>query len=362
MKAKISRRQLFYLIPNLLFGKAIGITSGVMVRKIGADTWISMTFGFIVGGTIILILTYISSKFPDKTIIDYSEVLLGRWSGKIIGIILIIFFMIAYATSANVMILHLKDYFLVETPDIALCFVYTLLCTYGVYLGIEVVVRFSLLGFIMLIMITITMITGTINDFKFINLQPLMDNGFLNDLGSSFYIFNDLAFAIFTIGIIYPMVNIKKKTLALNFWAVVISAIMIIVWPFFETGVMGASIMKGCVVVCMEQIRCAQLTKYLPRYELLMVSFYVFSIFVQSTALFYCASHSLKQVIGLKKDIYIIFPLSGILFLLTYFMGYNENNYINFLSFPWSQICGILSIGLPILLLFTALVRGKLKK
>lgn len=362
MKAKISRMQLFLIIPNLLFGKAIGVTSGVMVREIGGDTWISMTMGFIIGGGIILVLTYVGSKFPDKTIIGYSEELLGKWAGKIVGIILIVFFMIAYATSAIVMVLHLKNYFLVETPIIAICLVYTLLCTYGVYCGIEVVARFSLLGLIMLLMITITMITGTMKDFSSINLQPLMDKGFFTDLGSSIYIFADLAFAIFAIGMIYPMINIKKKLIPISIGAVLLSAIMVVVWPIFETGVMGPSVMGKYVVVCMEQIRCAQLTRFMPRYELLMVTFYVFSIFIQSTAMFYCTTYSIKQVFNIKKDIYIILSLMVILFLLTYFLSYNQNHYINFLSFPWSQICGILSIGLPLILLIAALVRGKLKR
>ena len=90
MKAKISRMQIFLLIPNMLFGKAIGITSGVMVGKIGADTWISMTFGFIIGAIIIFLLTYLSSKFPEKTIIQYSEELLGNGLGKLLGGLLIL--------------------------------------------------------------------------------------------------------------------------------------------------------------------------------------------------------------------------------------------------------------------------------
>jgi spore germination protein KB len=366
MRAKISRLQLFLIIPNMLFGKAIGITSGIISRKIGGDVWISMAIGFIVGCLIIILLTYIASKFPDKTMIGYSEELLGKWSGKIIGIIIIVFFIIAYATSANVMILHLKDYFLIETPIIVLCFAYTLLCTYGVYLGIEVVARFSLMGFIMLILITLAMIIGTIGDFKLTNLQPLMEKGLVNDFGGSVYLFTDLAYAIFTIGIIYPMVNIKKNIMKLSTLAILLSGVMVILWPIFEVGVMGPSVMNSFVVVCMEQIRCAQFTKYLPRYELLMVVFYVFSIFIQSSILFYCAAHGIKQVLNSKKNKnlnkYIILVLFVILSLLTYFMGHNENLFVNFLSYPWSQICALLSIGLPLLLFIVALTRGRLKK
>jgi spore germination protein KB len=70
--------QFFFMIPNLLFGKAIGITSGAIARKVGADTWTSMLIGFIIGIGVMALLTYLCFKFPDKTIINYSEDILGK--------------------------------------------------------------------------------------------------------------------------------------------------------------------------------------------------------------------------------------------------------------------------------------------
>lgn len=86
--AKTNRMQYFLMIPNLIFGKAIGITAGVMARKIGADTWLSMTIGFVIGISVMLLITYLCSRFPDKTIIQFSEELCGKWIGRGIGLIL----------------------------------------------------------------------------------------------------------------------------------------------------------------------------------------------------------------------------------------------------------------------------------
>ena len=349
------------MIPNLLYCKAIGITAGVTARKIGGDTWSSMVFGFFIGTIIFLLFTYLGSKFPEKTVIQYAEELLGKWVGKFIGLLLAVFFAVAYATSANVMNLHLKEYFLPDTPFLVICLAYTLLCMYGVILGIEVIVRFSLVGFIMSLMINITMIFGTIKDFRFINLQPFLDTGITSNILNSTYVFSDIAMAILALGIIYPMLNIKEKSLTLSFWAMVIGAVIVVIWPFFEAGVMSAEAMKKYVVVCMQQIRCAQLTRFLPRYELLMVSFFSFGAYVQSAAMFYCAKYSIKQITGMKKDLKIIIPLTVVLTILTYCMANDHNDYINFLSYPWAQISAALSIGLPIILFFTALLKGQLK-
>lgn len=361
-EAKIDRMQFFFMIPNLFFGKAIGITVGVMVRKLGADTWLSMAIGFIIGIITMMLMVYLCSRFPDKTVVEFSGELLGKWLGKGVGVLLTLFFIMAYGASANVMTLHLSEYFLPQTPFSIICILYTMLCMYGIFLGVEVVVRFSLIGFIMSILINITMLTGTTTELRPIDLLPLMDKGLLTDIADSFYIFGDISLAILAVGFFYPMLDKKKKVFRITFWASFTGAIMIIVWPIFETMVLGPDLMKQYVVVCMQQIRCAQLTKYLPRYELIMVSFFTFGVLVQSVAMFYCAKHSIKQITGIKKEYIIILPLTVVLVLVTYFMAKDNNNYINFLSFPYSQICFALSTGLPAILFITALLRGRLKK
>jgi len=360
--AKIDRMQYFFLIPNLLFCKAIGITAGVMVRKLGADTWLSMSIGFVIGICIMLLTVQLCSRFPDKTIIQISQELLGSFVGSSIAIILILFFIIAFGTSANVMTLHLTEYFLPETPFLVICILYVLLCAYGVFLGVEVVVRFSTVGFIMLVLITLTMVTGTVEDLKTINLFPLMENGLLADTAGSLYLFGDISIAVLAVGFLYPMLNKKKKVGRISFWSMLVGACLVVIWPLYETMVLGPELMKQYVVVCMQQIRCAQLTKYLPRYELIMVSFFTFTVLVQSVAMFHCAKHSIKQITGIKRDWIMILPLTIVLILITYFMARDHNDFINFLSFPYAQISAILGIGIPIILYITALVRGKLKK
>lgn len=141
----------------------------------------------------------------------------------------------------------------------------------------------------------------------------------------------------------------------------VLSAFIILIWPVFELGVMGAGAMQQYVVVCMQQVRCAQLTRYLPRYELIMVGFFTFTTFVQTATMYYCSVYSFKQISGLPKNKNIILWLALVLFVATYLMGNDHNNYINFLAYPWAQICTILSLGLPTIIYIVALARGKLK-
>lgn len=365
MKVQISRAQFFFLFPNLLFGKAIGITVGVIVRRIGADTWSSMLIGFIIGIAFVVLMTYLCSRFPQKNILEFSEVLIGKTLTIILGIILAAYFAIAYAVSANVINMHVNEYLLPQTPFLIISAVYTLLCTYGAILGIEVVVRFSIFGFIMLQGINITMILGTIKDFQLQNLLPIFDRGLLENITNSYYVFSDVAMIILGIGMIYHLVGDKKKLISISLWGMVVAVLSVIVWPIMEIGVMGADVMKQFVVVCMQQVRCAQLTIYLPRYELIMVIFFVWSVYVQSAFMYYCSVHCIKYVFNTKKHNLLTALLMPVLTVATYYIGHDHNNYVLFIKAFWSQASTILSIGIPLLLLIIYFLKGralKLKK
>lgn len=351
MKQKIDRLQYFFMIPSLLFGKAIGITSGVIVRKIGSDVWVAMIIGFIFGTIAAILMAYICSKFPEKTMVEFAEDLFGKWIAKLIALILAVYFAYAYAVSANVMTLHLKEYFLPETPFIVLCIVYTVLCTYGVIMGAEVVIRFSFFGFFMLWAINITMILGTLADFRILNIFPIFDKGIKANITSSIYVFCDTAMAILAIGMIYPMLNNKKKSVSITLGAMIAGAISVIIWPFFEIAVLGAEVMKQFVVVCMQQVRSAQLTRYLPRYELIMVSFFVWSLYVQSVLMFWGSDYCIKRIVGIKKGKLVAYLLTPILIWLTNYLGHDHQVYIGFLNAPWAQVSTALGVGLPILFL-----------
>lgn len=358
---KISRTMYFLVIINILWDKAIGATSSVMARAVGQDTWISMSIGFIAGALVMIVMAYLSSQFPGKTIVQITGELWGRASGVIIGILLIGFFITAFGVCANVLIIHASAYFLPQTPFIVLCLIFTLLCIYAVYLGIEVIARYAFFGIVSIILMDALMMLGGIEDFNLINLLPLMDRGLLADIASSIYIFGDVALAVLAAGFLYPILDSREKSISLSFWAMVAGGVVVLVWPVFEAAVIGPEVMGRYVLCCMEQARATELTRYFPRFEIIMVSLFTAGCVVQSAVMAYCAKAAIRQVVRTDKDSYVIIWLALILVVVTYFIGVDNNHYSEFLVYPWAQISSALGIGLPSLLLLTAWIRGKLK-
>ncbi|QAA34290.1 hypothetical protein C1I91_23085 [Clostridium manihotivorum] len=357
LKAKISKLQYFFLIPNLMYGKAIGITSGIVVRKVGADAWTAMLIGFIIGTLFVMLSSILAIRFMDKNIVEFTKELIGPRTSFFLGVVLSLYFIISFTISCNVLTLHLKEYLLPQTPFIVLCILYIVLCTYGAFLGIEPIIRFSFFGFIMTMLINITMIAGTINDFKLENLRPIMDRGIVANIMASPYVFIDISMVILSIFIIYPIISDKKDINKITFWGLILGIVSVIIWPIFETGVLGADVMKQFVVVCMQQVRSAELTQYLPRYELIMVSFFVWGLFVQSVVMLYCSMYTMKQVTKIKNNLLILLPLSLVSTVITYYQGRDHNVYINFLSGIWTPISFGLAILVPLILFVCMIFR-----
>lgn len=93
-----------------------------------------------------------------------------------------------------------------------------------------------------------------------------------------------------------------------------------------------------------------------------MMSFFVFTIYVQSTAMLHSSKYCLKQITGIKKDWILLLPLAAAGLFLSHLFVKDENNFVGFLAWPWPQICLALTIGIPLLLALGALLRGRLKK
>jgi len=88
----ISNRQAVLLIVSTILPTSIMFLPAMISKEAQQDAWISIiiltAFGVVVG----LIIASLGMRFPGQTIIQYSEVILGRPLGKIVALIYPLFF------------------------------------------------------------------------------------------------------------------------------------------------------------------------------------------------------------------------------------------------------------------------------
>lgn len=89
MKIKISVRQFAVLVFLYSVGTTILIAPSGLVADAKQDALIAIIIGIALSFLIIYLYNTVASLFPQMTFIEYSEVILGKWVGKMISLLYI---------------------------------------------------------------------------------------------------------------------------------------------------------------------------------------------------------------------------------------------------------------------------------
>lgn len=175
-KAKIKGSQLFILVVLFEMGSAILIVPGVSAKQ---DAWIAILLGLACGLLLFLIYYQLYSYYPELPLTSYVQKITGKWMGRGIGLLYIIYFMY-FATRV------LRDFgelltttIYFNTPLIVINSLMMLTIIYGVHKGIEVIARvgelfFGVIYFMALAGFVFILFSGILH---LENLQPMFEYG-----------------------------------------------------------------------------------------------------------------------------------------------------------------------------------------
>ncbi|MEX2104076.1 MAG: GerAB/ArcD/ProY family transporter, partial [Bacilli bacterium] len=180
MKIQITNGMLTALIISVAYPKAIGITQGILAREVGGDMWLATCMAMVQGLFVILLTVFVVRRTPGINFIDQAGILIGKWGGKIVGIILFLFFVGAFGGMMITYVYHLKDYFLPDAPVALLIIVALLVGLYSNYHGLEVIGRLALVAMLSVFLLNYLLMIGSIADFDMQQFLPVFESGVWN--------------------------------------------------------------------------------------------------------------------------------------------------------------------------------------
>ena len=83
---KISGRQFFFLVFCSLLSSALFGLPNVLISQAKQDAWLTILVGLGFAAIIALILYFLGLRYPNQTMFRYSETILGKYFGKLIGL------------------------------------------------------------------------------------------------------------------------------------------------------------------------------------------------------------------------------------------------------------------------------------
>ncbi|KRF05481.1 hypothetical protein ASG89_20345 [Paenibacillus sp. Soil766] len=269
-----------------------------LAKTAGTDGWISIVLGWMASMLLSLVIIRIMEKNPEHTIFELLSTYFGKWLGKGLGAVWIMF--AAYSASlAMFATIHIIKIWIVQ--DIR-NYILMILFVIPIYMitkqGIRMIGLFAELVLMVTLWIPILLLFA-LKDIQWMYLFPIGKVGvfpILSTIKSTIYSF--LGFEL--VFILYPFLKDKKSA---SKGIVIANSLSMIVYVMTTIACFirfAPSEVTDYVYPVLNLLKVIRLP-FMERLEIICLSFYLFMIFMTIIPYLYTAALGISQLIG-KQD------------------------------------------------------------
>jgi len=344
------------MVPTIIATGVLSIPS-IAGRFARHDMWMTPIIGSVIGFITVFIVWKLHQLYPKMTPIQYSEKILGKAGGKLFSFLIVFF----YIHNTGIVIRQYSDFItgnvLQQTPSIIFSITILFVSALAVRGGIEVIARSAVIC-TTIFMITSLALLLLIKDLELGYMLPLLENGWLPVLKGSF-IHNAWFSEFFLLAFIFPFVHHSgKKGLKSGMKTCLYVMLILFYVHFFVLTMLGVSSVNQFYPVY-SIVRAIRVFGFFENFEVIITASWVLGNFVKVSVFLFVASLGLAQLLNLSDYRLIVFPLSLLLLLFSYWDIPNIVVLTDYMTKIQPFYFVSVQTVLPLVLLLIALARKK---
>lgn len=353
-QGKISGRQTVYLLIALVASTALIFLPAITARDAGRDAWLAPVLSTVPGIYVALIITALGKRFSGQTLIQYLQVVLGTWPGKVVGLSYLLFFL---HTNSVV----LREFgegmalIMVRTPIVVFMVLMLLLCAWVVRGGLEVLARVVELTYPVVILVFVVMVILAALDMDFSNLLPVLENGLKPVIKASVapgaWRGEIILLAMFLPYLARPGEGRRSAVLA-----VLILGLILTFDAIASTAALGPEVSR-LTFPTLSLIRDVTVS-FLERIDPLVLAIWIIGIFGKIGLFYYATVLGAAQLVNLKNYQPLVFPVGVLTMALAVQSAENFTHLTVYLAGIWPLLAIIFEYIIPTVLLVAAAIRG----
>jgi len=354
---KISPYQCSVLVIMTLIGIGILSLSSSVADKAGPDGWILIIGGGIASLISAWMIATLCSMFPEDTVFEFSEKLLGKFFSYLITVILLIHFVTFDAFEIRVFGEVIKVFLLDRTPIEVIIISFIITSLYPVRHGIEPLARLSeIFGFTVIIS-GLLLYLANISNMDLTNLLPFLrtpPTKLLTGVFATFlsYLGYEITF------ILAPHISDVTKLRSSVIWGVFIVMIFYLTTVIVLLSVFGVIENKHMIWPLLTLGKMVDFPGlFLENLESLVMTLWILTVFTTFAPFLYTASVLLAKLFNSKEFNY--FPVA--LSVVIYFLSLIPQNVVELYKLIdlFSYYLGTFVVFvIPLILLIAAKIRG----
>ncbi|MGE7907250.1 GerAB/ArcD/ProY family transporter [Peribacillus sp. NPDC094092] len=357
-KGKIGSRQLMILVILYTLGDSILVLPSIVTTEAEQDGWVSGIIGVTIAPLLVVFLyDALRKRYPDSTLVEYSQKILGKWLGMAVSLLFISYFFITTATYLSEIGDFMISHIMPDTPVQVIMILFMSVVLMAARLGLEPLARSAEIFFPFVVLLISILIILLLPEIKFQNLQPVGEGGLKQVIRGS------IPFIVFpfiepvAILMILPFVSQQDKIRKSLFVGQLLAGSVLIVITMLAILVLGAESTARQNYPIYMLAKKINIGDFMTRLEALLAVIWFITIFIRFSMFFYVTVLSLAQTLKLQDYRPLVFPFGILLISFTLIMTPNIVHYSKFISEIWPFYALTFGFLLPLILLLIAKVQ-----
>lgn len=354
---KISGRQLLAL---LVLTRLVPVTIEfplVTGIKSPQDAWIASLAGTLLSMPPVLLMARLSLKYPGKTIIEYSQLLLGKFFGKIVGFVLVWYWLSIAATMLRSVGDAYTTAIMPETPILAFVITMGFLSANAARTGLEVVGRLSEVNMLVVLLFIFLTLSLPYKVMNFESLLPVLAKGIrpiMVPTGTAISFF--VEFII--LGMVVPHLSDPQTLTKSCLGAIAISGFTMTAFTVVLTAVFGPTV-SSLMLPAFSLGRMISIGEFLERIEVIPMGVWTITVAITLAFFLWASAVAMAQLLSLKRFQSLVYPLAaiGVALSILFFDSFLDVEL--YFEEVWIVYSLTVALGTTVILYLASLVRGR---
>ncbi|MFE5317067.1 endospore germination permease [Paenibacillus sp. NPDC056579] len=357
---KLSSRQFYIIVTLYCIGTSILITPAPLAAIAKEDAWLAAIAGVAISLLITALIIALGNMYPQLTLVQKCEKLLGKWLGKAVSLTFI--FMSFFTGSELLYIIgdFLTTQIMPETPAVAVHILFACLVLGALRLGLETVARtaeFLFPWFLFLFILLVLFITPLLD---FHNVKPILENGWHPIMSGAVRFASVFSMPTIVLLMIFPVSVHRPHNASKAFYiGIFIAGLLMIIVVSLTILVLGADITERQMYPSYNLAKKINIGNFVKRIEAVMAFMWFITIFIKMTFYIYAAVVGLAQTLQVKDYRFMLHPLGIYMVISSIVIHPNVVHSIEYDKEAWMPFIATFAIMLPIVLLGVYAFRRK---
>ncbi len=359
-KGKISNSMAVILMINVILSTGFLVVPRVSIRIAKRDALLSMVVAAILGLVLAWIVAALGQRLQGKTFFEFLEKTLGRFLGKILELVYIVWFIHLTVILVVEYGMFISTVSMPETPLFVFYGAVVIIAAYAVYNGVEIIGRLNQLFFPGLVLLFLTFAL-TLQNMKVDRILPIFEQNTVTILKSGLGALSWIGEIIVLI-MLAPYISDQQRIGRVAFFSTLISGAALLVSVIVVLLNFGPSVSAALAYPVFNTVRLVSIGNFLERLDYIFGAMWITSGIIKVGVFYYCAVLGSAQCLEIRDYRVLVIPVGIIILALSNIIFDGAVDMMYFLEkvFPIYALATV-ELVIPLILLVISQIKGSMK-